>query len=174
MSGGYAWSWADYEREAAKEAARPSKELPDTDADIHTAVSARGALRHPGSEGGAPEGTRGTASVRRMPPNAPQTRAPTPVSAVADPEAMLFMDHASRARWLKAKRKAVGAKPAKAKPVALEPALTREACDVCGIPGFRGCAHQLPCEDAPHPNQRELEPYAQKTVGTAYSRWSGL
>lgn len=30
---------------------------------------------------------------------------------------------------------------------ALQPALSREECPRCGVPGFRGCEHQLPFED---------------------------
>jgi hypothetical protein len=31
----------------------------------------------------------------------------------------------------------------------LQPALSREECARCGIPGWKGCEHQLPCEDQP-------------------------
>ena len=30
-----------------------------------------------------------------------------------------------------------------------EPAPSREECPRCGIPGWKGCAHWLPCEDQP-------------------------
>lgn len=59
----------------------------------------------------------------------------------------------------------IAAMRAKARPTApsvagpLPVALSREECERCGIPGFKGCAHQLPYEpEAPLPMWRGREP----------------
>lgn len=55
-----------------------------------------------------------------------------------------------------ARRAKAAAKPAPA-PRPLFPAPSRDACPRCGIPGSKGCAHFLPCEDAPPPPPSETE-----------------
>lgn len=39
--------------------------------------------------------------------------------------------------------------PKAPKPVPTEPAPSRESCARCGVPGWKGCDHWLPCEIAP-------------------------
>lgn len=57
-------------------------------------------------------------------------------------------------RVAKAHAQLGGGRPAMAKPRALQPAESREACSRCGIPGSKGCAHQAPYEAEVQPRRR--------------------
>ena len=67
---------------------------------------------------------------------------------------------ASGAKLAEALRQRSRAAPARLVQVTpLEPALSREECPRCGIPGWKGCDHFLPCEDQPKapPEERYVE-----------------
>lgn len=67
------------------------------------------------------------------------------------------------ARVAKAHRRAAPAKSASVLAAPLHPAPSREECPRCGIPGWKGCAHFLPCEDGPSPHVEAAED--RRTVG---------
>ncbi|QQN75030.1 hypothetical protein [Croceicoccus sp. YJ47] len=51
--------------------------------------------------------------------------------------------------------------------IAIQPALSRDPCFRCGVPGAKGCAHQLPFEPAPAPAFRpaqEKSPVSRRTA----------
>lgn len=56
----------------------------------------------------------------------------------------------------------------------LKPALTREECLRCGIPGWKGCAHFLPCEDQPErPSDAELRSEAMGGPARNMAKFTG-
>lgn len=59
----------------------------------------------------------------------------------------------SGAKLAEAIRRRDAAKASSARPAArpIEPAPSREECPRCGVPGWKGCAHFLPCQDGPPP-----------------------
>ena len=156
----YAWSWKDYERECAKDEARAKRtaeRAAETNSVADTLNSRKGAAspKEAGCEGGAPEGTSRAATERMVvPANAPQARpfisrptpsvheakanSSTPIAGVQPPA---DIERYRRALAVEAdRRQTEREKHGGTLPIAP----SREECPRCGIPGFKGCDHQLP------------------------------
>lgn len=133
-----------------------------------------------GREARAPEGPSGAgkADIDHVPANARerQTRPETQV-AIAQAKRLGNFRPAPQidyARVAEAHRRATAAQPAPppARPRALPVAMGPEACRRCGVPGFRGCAHQAPYEEwTPAAARRDLKDTADK--GQARARRKG-
>jgi hypothetical protein len=141
----------------------------DFAAGIQTAASTRAPLsRGAGCEGRAPDtvptraapsrepnGTSGAAAnASKDPANARQARATTPrpiepllEAAIAAQIAAVPTDYS---RFVKVMREKP-APPAPSTSRVLAPALSREECRRCGVPGFRGCEHQAPYDGGTSP-----------------------
>ncbi|MEQ1499172.1 MAG: hypothetical protein ABL914_10960 [Novosphingobium sp.] len=85
------------------------------------------------------------------------------------------MDGAKLAEALRQRSQSVPARPKQA--ASLEPAPSREECPRCGIPGWKGCAHFLPCEDQPkalpeerYVGERKPQRFSGKCQGIGASR----
>jgi hypothetical protein len=171
----FAWTWADYERELAKDerraarAAAKAKQV--TVADSETATRARPLPKRARCEGEAPEGSSGAATTEDLPANASQARplvsrpapsvdegrASRPIDAsTARPVGSVGFARVERARAprdIDRLRRALAASAEAAKaerarrPAVLPIAMSREECPSCGIPGFKGCEHQAPYQE---------------------------
>lgn len=66
------------------------------------------------------------------------------------------------------------APPAPVRSAPLEPAPNREECPRCGIPGWKGCAHQLPCDTLPPLLIRESDPDGRTAEGRKPLKFTGM
>lgn len=80
----------------------------------------------------------------------PPEPAPHPAPVRREAEAYGEIKRPPKVDWGRvaeaAKRQAHAPPVARAK--VLQPALSKDPCRRCGVPGFRGCEHQLPYDEA--------------------------
>lgn len=128
---------------------RPAVNVAEQDVRPGYAIRADGPSPDPNPERPARE----TAPIKR--PHAPRraTIEPDELEELALEPVRRPVDVARYVAAMRAK-----APPAAPAPGPLKPALSREECTRCGIPGFKGCDHQAPFEAEEHrvPTYREL------------------